>query len=320
MSPIEKVINIAQQEVGYLEKASNYNLYDKTANAGSGNYTKYWAEIKPEWQGEPWCACFVTWVFVQAFSQEMAAKLLKHYPYTYCPTMANLFTLNANPKVGDIVIFKRNGTFTHTGIVTGVNGDYFTTIEGNTSGANGIIANGGGVCAKGYYNSNLPGTKFCTPNYSLVTETEFTFTETPVNKQGVITASELNVRKLPTTSSKILAKHIAGDTVQISTITNNGWYGVDYPFGRGYISGEYVNAWDIPVEEVVTQEDFNNLMEEYVRARGDLDPSPWSQTSREWAEANGIIQGDTNGKKRYMSFVNREELAQVLYNYYNKMR
>lgn len=168
LSAIDKVIEIAKAEVGYLEKRSNSQLYDKTANAGGGNYTKYWAEIKPSYQGQPWCACFVTWCFVQAFGQEMAENLLKHYPYVYCPTMSSLFTLNANPKRGDIVIFKHSGEFTHTGIVTSVDGDYFTTVEGNTSGGSTIIANGGSVCAKSYYNSNLPGTKFCTPNWSLV--------------------------------------------------------------------------------------------------------------------------------------------------------
>ena len=34
MSAADKVIEIAENEVGYLEKASNSNLYDKTANAG----------------------------------------------------------------------------------------------------------------------------------------------------------------------------------------------------------------------------------------------------------------------------------------------
>ena len=169
---INKVIAIAKAEVGYLEKRSNASLDDKTANAGSNNYTKYWRDIKSDYQGQPWCACFVTWCFVQAFGQAMAAKLLKHYPYVYCPTMSGLFTLNANPKRGDIVIFKRNGEFVHTGIVTYVNGDYFETIEGNTSGGSSIVANGGGVFKKSYYNSNLPGTKFCTPDYSLIEETE----------------------------------------------------------------------------------------------------------------------------------------------------
>ncbi|MCC8067704.1 MAG: CHAP domain-containing protein [Clostridiales bacterium] len=167
---INSLIEIAKDEVGYLEKASNSNLYDKTANAGSANYTKYWADIYPSYQGQPWCACFVTWCFVQAFGKEYAEKLLKHYPYVYCPTLGNLFTKNANPTVGDIVIFysSSSGTFTHTGIVTSVSGDYFTTIEGNTSSGTSVIANGGAVCAKGYYNSNLSGTKFCTPDYSIL--------------------------------------------------------------------------------------------------------------------------------------------------------
>ena len=173
---INAVINIALAEVGYLEKATNANLDDKTANAGS---TKYWRDIYPAYQGQPWCACFVTWVFVIAFGKAMAQKLLKHYPYVYCPTMADLFTLNANPKVGDIVIFKHNGVFTHTGIVIKVSGDQFWTVEGNTSGGSTIIANGGGVCKKTYFNSNLPGTKFITPDYSKVQEIKNEGNDTP---------------------------------------------------------------------------------------------------------------------------------------------
>lgn len=194
MSAIDKLIQIANAEVGYLEKSSNSQLDSKTANAGTANYTKYWRDIKPEYQGQPWCACFVTWCFVNAFGKNNAQKLLKHYPYVYCPTMANLFTLNANPKVGDIVIFKHNGTFTHTGIVTSVNGDYFTTIEGNTNGGSTIIANGGGVCRKGYYNSNLPGTKFSTPDWSIVEESEGLTMEQYNELKSLITkqAAEIN--------------------------------------------------------------------------------------------------------------------------------
>lgn len=176
---INAVINIALAEVGYLEKATNATLDDKTANAGSNNYTKYWRDIYPAYQGQPWCACFVTWVFVIAFGKAMAQKLLKHYPYVYCPTMADLFTLNANPKVGDIVIFKHNGVFTHTGIVIKVSGDQFWTVEGNTSGGSTIIANGGAVCKKTYFNSNLPGTKFITPDYSKVQEIKNEGNDTP---------------------------------------------------------------------------------------------------------------------------------------------
>lgn len=167
---INSLLSIAKSEVGYCEKNNSDNLDSKYSGAGNGNYTKYWRDIKPSYQGEPWCACFVTWCFVKAFGKTNAEKLLKHYPYVYCPTMANLFTLNANPNVGDIVIFKHNGTFTHTGIVSKVNGDYFETYEGNTNGGSSIVANGGSVCNKSYYNSNLPGTKFCTPDWGIVSD------------------------------------------------------------------------------------------------------------------------------------------------------
>ena len=158
---INRVISIASGEIGYLEKSSNSQLDDKTANAGSNNYTKYWRDVYPAYQGQAWCAAFVSWVLMQAFDKTTATKLLKHWPYVYCPTLGSLFTQYANPEVGDIVIFYRGGTFAHTGIVTSVVGDRFETIEGNTSGASGVIANGGGVCAKSYFNSILPGTKFC---------------------------------------------------------------------------------------------------------------------------------------------------------------
>lgn len=166
---INAVIGIAEEEIGYLEKKSNRQLDSKTANAGSGNYTKYWRDIAPSHQAQPWCAGFVSWCFYKAFGLAVAKKLLKHWPYVYCPDLGNKFTRYANPKKGDIVIFYRNGTFAHTGIVTKVSGDRFWTIEGNTSGASGIVANGGGVCEKSYHNSQLPGTKFCRPNYSIVT-------------------------------------------------------------------------------------------------------------------------------------------------------
>lgn len=166
---IDALIATARAEVGYLEKKSNSQLDDKTANAGYNNYTKYWRDVYPQYQAQAWCACFVSWCMMKTFGLETAKKLLKHWPYVYCPALGNLFTKHANPQRGDIVIFYRNGTFAHTGLVTKVDGDVFYTIEGNTSGGSDIVANGGGVCSKYYYNSKLPGTKFCRPDYSIVT-------------------------------------------------------------------------------------------------------------------------------------------------------
>lgn len=257
---IEKVIKIAKNEIGYLEKKSNSQLDSKTANAGSNNYTKYWRDVKSSYQGQPWCAAFVSWCFMRAFGLNKAKKLLKHWPYVYCPTLGNLFTRNANPKVGDIVIFYHNGTFTHTGIVTAVNGDRFYTVEGNTSGASGIIANGGGVCAKSYLNSQMPGTKFCTPDWNIVADTTTanssnTAATTEDSKPsktpkfvGKVTANKLNVRTWVGTenpqikSYPVLAKGNLVDVCDtVKAKDGTDWYYIRIA-GKyfGFVSAKYI--------------------------------------------------------------------------------
>ena len=314
--PINKVIEIARKEIGYLEKKNKNNLYEKTANAGSGNYTKYWVDIYPKYQGSPWCACFVTWVFTQAFGKEKTKELLKHYPFIYCPTLGNLAKLNSNPKVGDIVLFYKNGRFSHTGIVSYVKGDYFKSIEGNTSTSSGIQENGGGVAEKGYYNSSLKGTKFVTPDWSIVSA-EIKFNETPLfNTQGKI-LSNLNIRSKPTTDATIIGKHNPGDIVIISAATDNGWYKVNYPnIGTGYLFQKYVYAF--PIEEQLTQEEFSNLFAGWVAERACYPGNEWSQSARDFCENEKIINGDENGNKKYLTYLTREELCVILYNIFGK--
>lgn len=55
----EELIQVAMNELGYLEKRSNRDLSNKTANAGESNFTKY-----GEWygmNGAYWCQMFVSW-------------------------------------------------------------------------------------------------------------------------------------------------------------------------------------------------------------------------------------------------------------------
>ena len=167
MTPAQKVINIALAEEGYLEKASPSQLDSKTANPGSGNFVKYWRDVYPQYQGQPWCACFVSWCFMKAFGLDTAKKMLKHWPFVYCPTLAGM-TSNKTPHVGDVVLFHRNGEYAHTGIVVDVTTTYIKTMEGNTSGASGVIPNGGGVCKKTYTRSSLSGqNKYFRPDWGL---------------------------------------------------------------------------------------------------------------------------------------------------------
>ena len=206
---INALIAVAKNEIGYLEKATNAQLDSKTANAGYNNYTKYWRDVYPAYQGQPWCACQISWDMMTAFGLETAKKLLKHWPYVYCPAMRDYFTLYANPQVGDIVIFwsSKKKEFVHTGLVIKVQGDQFWTIEGNTSGASGVVSNGGGICQKTYYNSQLPGTKFCRPDYSIVTSIKSnssTNTSTTVTKNWIEYGDRGNdVKTLQTKLNKV---------------------------------------------------------------------------------------------------------------------
>lgn len=156
---VDKVINIALAEVGYLEKKSNANLYDKTANAGMANYTKYGKEmhdIYPSVMDFPaaWCDAFVDWCFYKAYGTSTAKSLLGGDFNDYTPSSAQLYkNKNAwftSPKIGDQIFFKNSTRINHTGLVYNVDSTYVYTIEGNTSGASGVVENGGGVCKKKY--------------------------------------------------------------------------------------------------------------------------------------------------------------------------
>ena len=169
-------------EVGYLEKRTNAQLYDKTANAGTNNYTKYANDIDTKYpnfyngkkNGYAWCDVFVDWCFIQAFGVDNAKKLLNQpdkslgagcgYSANYFKQIGRFFT---SPQVGDQIFFGNESNVKHTGLVYAVDRYKVYTIEGNTSGASGVIANGGGVCKKSYdINSNsIYG--YGRPNYDI---------------------------------------------------------------------------------------------------------------------------------------------------------
>ena len=244
---IQAAIKIAKAEVGYLEKKSNANLDSKTANAGKGNYTKYWRDVAPSYQGQPWCAGFVTWVFMKAFGKSKAQSLLKHYPYTYVPTLASKFTNYANPKVGDIVMYYNGSEFYHTGLVIAVNGDQFTTIEGNTSGSTGVQAEGEGVFQKTRYNSSLPGTKFARPDYSIITSitgggsTGGGTTTWKKTGTATCTGDSVYVRKTPGGDTMGLVSK--GTVMEVDGTKSGVWVHVKVPgIGIGYMHQDYVKV------------------------------------------------------------------------------
>lgn len=142
----EKIIEIAMAEVGYKEKKSAAYLYDKTANAGSGNFTKYWSSMCPDYQGSAWCQCFVDWVFKTAMGDSEARKFLGQFDgWTfYTPSavgfgkIAGLWHSGVKDICPGAIIYfygyvksEKKSRVHHVGIVYKVDSKKVYTIEGN---------------------------------------------------------------------------------------------------------------------------------------------------------------------------------------------
>lgn len=165
----EKVLQIAANEVGYLEKKSNAGLSDKTANAGNANYTKYGAWYAGgSFQAQPWCDIFVSWCADQAGEMDAVGC------FAYVPSHVNFFKNKGSyfargvktPQPGDVIFFQNES---HVGYVEYVSGGYVHTIEGNTSGGSTLVANGGGVFRKSYALTSSYILGYGRPAYSTAT-------------------------------------------------------------------------------------------------------------------------------------------------------
>ena len=177
MSELEKVLEIALDEVGYLEKKTNAQLDSKKANAGRNNYTKYARDldnIKDFYNGKKngyaWCCVFVAWCFYKAVGTDRARELLCYrikslgascsYAKNYYKKQKRYFT---SPKKGDQVFFGVG----HTGIVYNVDNNYIYTVEGNTSNSSEVVANGGCVAKKKYRIGSSSISGYGRPNYKI---------------------------------------------------------------------------------------------------------------------------------------------------------
>lgn len=171
MKELEKILQIANAEVGYLEKASNNNLDDKTANVGDKNYTKYARDMDslnvyngPK-QGYAWCNVFIDWCFVQALGVDRAREILIGFS-AGCTQDYNWFKAKGqivmDPQKGDLVFF---GNTSHIGIIEEAKEGRIYTIEGNTSNAAELIVNGGTVAKKSYAINSAYIHSFARPKY-----------------------------------------------------------------------------------------------------------------------------------------------------------
>lgn len=182
MTPVEKLIAAAENEVGYFEKskaavaADPSVLDDKTKGAGSDNMTKYARDLvkwvgSPYAQGSPWCDVWVDWLMISVFSKDKAKQLLGGWS-AYTPTSASYYKTRgkwfSTPQPGDQIFFRNAVRINHTGIVYKVDDYNVYTIEGNTSTSAGVVENGGCVAKKVYTLNNTRIAGYGRPDYSIV--------------------------------------------------------------------------------------------------------------------------------------------------------
>ena len=145
MSKPSDIVNIAIAELGYKEKASNASLDEKTANAGSANWTKYARDLAAAGyyngnkNGFAWCDVFVDWCFFKAYGAVEGQRIqCQTGPLgAGCIYSAQYYRqkgrYDKTPKVGDQVFFQSGGEIGHTGIVVEVTDSTIVTVEGNAS-------------------------------------------------------------------------------------------------------------------------------------------------------------------------------------------
>lgn len=172
MTTRNQVLSLAASQVGYRERGNNI--------------TKYWAELKPSYQGGAWCAAFVVWCLKHSGTTLMLSG--PRHPY-YTPSMeawarkTGRWVNSRNALPGDVLIFGTRKA-THTGFLVSQDGNYVRTIEGNTSsGSRGSQTNGGGVYRRRRPRSWVRGAISLKTEYSSMTSSgSRTFRSTVVTK------------------------------------------------------------------------------------------------------------------------------------------
>lgn len=247
----QTVIQVAENQIGYLEKKSNSDLDSFTGNAGNNNYTKYNRDMKA-WAGsanlnDQWCQNFVDWCFVKAYGLEAAKALLGGFT-NYTPTGSNWFKKRGlytkrgkgTPAPGDVIYFysSAKGRIGHVGIVKSVTSSKVYTIEGNTSGASTLVTNGGGVREKSYSLKSTYIDGYGRPPYASVNPSGGADTKpvTPALKLG----------------DRILENGMTGPDVKQM---QDGLIRLGYDLGKWGADGEFGDATELAVRRFQTQED-----------------------------------------------------------------
>lgn len=275
---VQRVIEVARSQNGYLEKGTWDQLDSFTANAGNKNYVKYSRDLavynfyNGSKKGVAWCDIFVDWCFMTAYGVDVAYKLLcqpKKSCGAGCKYSANYYKSKkrwhtSDPRPGDQIFFwPKDGiggsAMQHTGLVVAVDDTYVYTMEGNTSADSGVVWNGGSVNDKKYkltYNRiagyGRPDYEGVEPDEDLddeqaqqskedaAEEAEAMYIGTGIVKPK--SGKGVNFRRSPSKTAGRVSGCMtipAGKQVNVKT-TDGTWAAIEYNGYKGYMMTEFL--------------------------------------------------------------------------------
>ena len=137
---INKIVKWAKDQVGYKATYYKRNKYAELLDSINGFYNG-------KKNGFDWCDCFCDAGFVTCFGAEVGRKMI-YQPLKSlgagCCYSANYYIANKawykTPQKGDQIFFGKRGDEEHTGLVVDFDSTYVYTVEGNTGGGSGVVA------------------------------------------------------------------------------------------------------------------------------------------------------------------------------------
>lgn len=186
MSAVDKVLRLAEQQVGYIGKKSNAQLDDPKANPG-GKYNKFARDLDntPDFYngkklGYDYCDVTFDWLMVTCFGADRAKRLLCQpdkslgagvkYSANYYLAKGQYHKAGTTPQPGDQIFFGDSSSWWHTGLVVAVDSKYVSTIEGNAAGYVDGKYYSSAVLRRRYLLSDKTIKGYGRPDYSIIKE------------------------------------------------------------------------------------------------------------------------------------------------------
>ena len=120
-----------------------------------------------------------------------------------------------------------------------------------------------------------------------------------------------------------LVERVEGDV--LVTIEGNTGTGDDANGGavmrrrrkKNQVAGAYRPRYE---EDAMQQRQFDAMMADWLQRKAAEQPGKDSAAARAWAETQGLLLGDGQGRMQYRAFCTREQLAVILYRLANRSR